>query len=274
MPTVIVALRPKRGRERKLHVYICAGCNVEFMAPKYPCRKFCSRECAFAYEKIHGRDWITGWHKRRDAEAVAKLKLSVERDCRTCGRKFSRSYGATTVFCSDDCRREQARKDAVVYSQRCDKRDRAERSCAECSKGFAPEYGNKKRLFCSKECLEAKSNRVGKSVRRARQRSAVYEMVDPLEICERDGWRCHLCRHPTPKRLRGSHCKRAPEVDHIIPLAAGGTHTRDNMACCCRQCNQAKGALPLGQMRLALGIAPMSTRGTPIGSGMTQGKNL
>ena len=31
-------------------------------------------------------------------------------------------------------------------------------------------------------------------------------------------------------------------VDHVIPLAAGGTHTRDNLRVCCRSCNSRRGA--------------------------------
>ena len=35
------------------------------------------------------------------------------------------------------------------------------------------------------------------------------------------------------------------QMDHMIPLAAGGTHTKDNVVPACRECNQRKGARPL-----------------------------
>jgi 5-methylcytosine-specific restriction endonuclease McrA len=39
----------------------------------------------------------------------------------------------------------------------------------------------------------------------------------------------------------------APELDHIIPLSAGGAHTLDNVACAHRSCNLEKGdTLPAG----------------------------
>jgi 5-methylcytosine-specific restriction endonuclease McrA len=76
------------------------------------------------------------------------------------------------------------------------------------------------------------------------------ERFDPLEVLARDGWRCHICGVSTPKRLRGTFDDRAPELDHIIPLAAGGEHTRLNTACACRKCNIAKSNKPLGQLRL------------------------
>lgn len=34
---------------------------------------------------------------------------------------------------------------------------------------------------------------------------------------------------------------RAPELDHIIPLAKGGPHTKANTARACRGCSLAKG---------------------------------
>jgi 5-methylcytosine-specific restriction endonuclease McrA len=58
--------------------------------------------------------------------------------------------------------------------------------------------------------------------------------------------------------LRGTHADRAPELDHILPLAAGGDHTFDNVACACRKCNQAKGALPLGQIRLTFAASAVA----------------
>jgi hypothetical protein len=96
------------------------------------------------------------------------------------------------------------------------------------------------------------SYRASKAKRKAceRGRAEGAERFDPLEVLERDGWRCHICGTRTPKRLRGTYDDRAPELDHINPLAVGGKHTRQNTACCCRKCNQSKGSKPLGQLRL------------------------
>lgn len=112
-----------------------------------------------------------------------------------------------------------------------------------------------KRMFCSRVCRQrgdaSKMNRrKGSSARRARFRAALIERFDPLEILDRDGWRCHICGIKTPKALRGTYEPRAPELDHIIPLSAGGDHSRLNTACCCRSCNIKKSDKPLGQLRL------------------------
>lgn len=48
-------------------------------------------------------------------------------------------------------------------------------------------------------------------------------------VFERDGWVCVAC---------GS--RDVLEVDHIKPLAAGGTHDIRNLQCLCRPCNRRK----------------------------------
>ena len=66
-----------------------------------------------------------------------------------------------------------------------------------------------------------------------------------LKVLARDNWTCQLCGEPTPKSLRGTCDPRAPELDHILPIAAGGAHVPENCQCACRECNGAKGANPL-----------------------------
>ncbi|WP_238346266.1 HNH endonuclease [Luteimonas saliphila] len=78
------------------------------------------------------------------------------------------------------------------------------------------------------------------------------DSIDPLLVFERDKWACHLCGRKTPARLRGSCDPRAPEIDHVLPLAAGGTHTWGNVKCACRECNGRKSDRPLGQLGLEL----------------------
>lgn len=50
-------------------------------------------------------------------------------------------------------------------------------------------------------------------------------------VWDRDGWECVHC---------GSH--RDLTVDHVIPVALGGTNDMDNLQTLCRPCNSSKGA--------------------------------
>lgn len=50
---------------------------------------------------------------------------------------------------------------------------------------------------------------------------------------------------------------KAPEVDHIVPLARGGSHTWDNVACACRKRNQSKGVRLLGEVLVEVSVQLM-----------------
>jgi hypothetical protein len=118
--------------------------------------------------------------------------------------------------------------------------------CAQCGRPVGYDGMGPRRRYCSKPCVKAAppfraSKRKQKSKRRAVIRGLPHEAFDPLEVLHRDGWTCQLCGIPTPQHLRGTLRDDAPELDHIIALAAGGPHTRANTQCACRQCNQAKG---------------------------------
>lgn len=75
--------------------------------------------------------------------------------------------------------------------------------------------------------------------RRAQKQLAPFEFFKDVEIFQRDEWICQICfgdvdptlRHPDP---------RSPSLDHIIPLARGGNHTRTNCQCAHLSCNKRK----------------------------------
>jgi 5-methylcytosine-specific restriction endonuclease McrA len=60
-------------------------------------------------------------------------------------------------------------------------------------------------------------------------------------VLERDGRRCVICG----KSVRDKHANGAPvllEVDHIVPVAAGGTNCESNLRTACNVCNVGRGA--------------------------------
>jgi hypothetical protein len=73
-------------------------------------------------------------------------------------------------------------------------------------------------------------------VRRARKVSATVEKFSPREVYERDGWICQLCKKPVDKRLKHPN-PLSPSLDHIIPLALGGEHSKKNAHLAHLQCN-------------------------------------
>lgn len=127
--------------------------------------------------------------------------------------------------CRCDCGKEKAIRGADLTHGR-------SRSCG-CVSPFRKTHGLSK---------TARYKAHQSSLRRVRKTAAPSEFVDPIKVLNDGGWHCYLCGVATPRDLRGTRAPNAPEVDHRIPLARGGSHTYANCACICAACNRSKGA--------------------------------
>lgn len=55
------------------------------------------------------------------------------------------------------------------------------------------------------------------------------------EVWEESGYCCYICE-------KQMHCDHPDlTIDHITPKRYGGSLLKENMACCCKQCNEEKG---------------------------------
>lgn len=80
------------------------------------------------------------------------------------------------------------------------------------------------------------------AARRALERGAPNaEPFSKIDVHERDGWVCGLCREPVDRSLSWPEPLSA-SLDHILPLSKGGEHTLDNVQCAHLVCNLQKGA--------------------------------
>ena len=191
----------------------------------------CSRACGF--ELI--RRERSAARSARLAKVAEIRRANRQRQCAECGAVFEAQ--ASARFCSPQCwARSRAAK-------------KVECSCRECGITFLPDYGDKRRVFCSETCSSRHLKRVSKGVERAQSYGVHAEPLNPIAVMERDGWTCHICGEEAPRELRGTMRWNAPELDHIIPLSVGGAHTYENVACAHRACNLDKGdALPPGSV--------------------------
>lgn len=173
------------------------------------------------------------------------MKIFSQSRC-TCGEAIpARSgRGRPASYCSGTCRRRDYRRkngeqlrayDRGRYTSEAAKRC----SCSVCGAPTWPRSTKCWACYCAKRPSNRDlSNRIHNAKRKAAVRCAPGgERVDPFRIFERDGWRCRICGGDTPKELRGTVERSAPELDHVVPISRGGQHTHENLQCACRGCN-------------------------------------
>ncbi len=71
------------------------------------------------------------------------------------------------------------------------------------------------------------------SRRRAAIRATQTEPIDYVLVIEWAAGRCGICLEPLIPPI---------EIDHIVPIARGGTHTYDNLQAAHATCNRLKSA--------------------------------
>jgi 5-methylcytosine-specific restriction endonuclease McrA len=75
---------------------------------------------------------------------------------------------------------------------------------------------------------------------RALQLGATVENFRAVDVLTRDGYVCQLCGKKTRPDFKDCNHPLYPNLDHIIPLSKGGSHSRVNTQCLCHQCNVRK----------------------------------
>jgi hypothetical protein len=256
----------RSANARLRSVRTCEYCGVEFHRrnPSGQARRgevkegrFCSRVCAASAVRVHAT--------KRDAKAANRARKRQREGRQAIGAapctECSKPVRQPRLACKGECSRLRSlRLLREQYAKDPEAIERANRlvACKQCGTSFkmvSLRDGRRivRRKFCSITCANRSMREAqGKNHRkRARYHGVAYEAFRTQDILRRDGYRCMICGIKTPKKLRGSTAPNAPELDHRIPMAMGGGHTRDNVQCACRRCNLAKGGNRVeGQLRL------------------------
>lgn len=236
--------RPRVRAPKKplAEVHICLACEKPFHPKGKDRTRFCGRECGLSFTGLKSQLKATGGR--------VWVSSPIRRKCTACGARFT-GQGA---YCSPICR-------PTAYKAK------STGTCQWCGEAFCRTDAGASRHLCSEHCRSAsraasvRKNRASpktiayrkadKKRRKALARGADgAERVSPERVFLRDGWRCGICGKKTLPSKRGTTHPRAPELDHIVALALGGSHTYGNTMCACRSCNIAKGAAALGQLPL------------------------
>lgn len=100
---------------------------------------------------------------------------------------------------------------------------------------------NRRRWMAANPERESANNRLRLAVRRARKRGASIGPVDLDALWESQGEWCPLCGAEIDRSLTYPD-PLSQSVDHIVPLAKGGTHEQSNLQWTHLVCNNRKGA--------------------------------
>lgn len=205
--------------------------------------------CGTTFEAI----WKAGRKRKhcsakcREAARAPKLyapKGERPFTCKQCGSGFTASHARK--YCSERCgstSRSEAEKDRRHQTNK----RKPPVTCKTCRAVFSQLPSVPGILTYCEPCAKARTDNIYSVTRRARIRSAATEAVNRIKVFERDKWACQMCG---VKTVREPYTDRSAELDHIIPIAAGGEHSYRNTQCACRKCNLSKGASALGQLRL------------------------
>lgn len=236
----------------------CIVCAAEIVGTR---RRLCSRECAKIRDRERSRERYNKNQTeiaRRRAHLRALKKQPLH--CVVCGTELP---ARRSKLCSDECVRQRRAMQALEWSRRHPEKNRAKAAqwhLANPIRSAANKAAWQRRNYAEKVAAKnAKWKAANRHVlreqqhrRRALQREAYVEPVVRTEIFERDRWKCVLCgRKLDPNTAYPA--SDFPTIDHIIPLAVGGTHEPQNVQAACLRCNRAKSYTGTGDQLLLFG---------------------
>jgi hypothetical protein len=222
---------------------LCVACGGPIAEGKKQSAKYCTKKCGKAYYQRanHERARLANrksYHLHRESRrASANDPAKAERK-----RKYAEAYRAKhrdRMLAKDrayaESHREQRRANMVKYNAR-------------------PE----RKLHTHLWRRTSKKQRVGMLSQgfllRTPSRDLLIEQIDPVDVFNRDGWKCQLCGvdlvWPEPGVKRSTR-RNSPTVDHIHPVALGGKHEMANVRSACVGCNLSQGG-PVGSLRRKL----------------------
>lgn len=197
--------QPDRHRKSTVACGQCGKPTLKQASGKYA-ERFCSLICRDVWRRA------TGSNPQPSPEAIARARATRSSRRYLARRKLARAARGT-------------RGDCTWISGRCQR----------CGTAYTTTTrGGAWPLWCSDAC----ASRASKSRRRARKRSAVHVPYSRVQVFERDGYRCHLCKRMTSPYAVVPH-PRAPVIDHLVPLGEGDDAIY-NVATACFLCNSTR----------------------------------
>lgn len=221
------------------------------------------REYQRRYKEKHGyyqtRLYDSGRKKRYTitCEQCAREAVVTKKDARYCSVScfYDARYGAQRPRDNYRNPREAARKrclaKALARLQKAadgtsGKGIWTAGKCPSCAAPFVRHSWGTPVAYCSSLCRR----RERETLRRALQHDLDAGRVSRAAVHERDSWTCHICGDPVDRDAVVPDLA-APVLDHVVPLARGGSHSEANLRTAHFYCNSVKRDLVDGWSALA-----------------------
>ncbi len=201
--------------------------------------RYCSSRCRDARSRQAAREngrYDAALAKRR--EENARKREANARPCPYCGDPMlhPKRKQCGNPECLRAFNAEKARAWHRNYTATTGKRyatDRYREQAVEYDKRRREQQGHWRKQYPEAAALADARRRTLK------QQADQGERFAPIDVYERDGWTCGLCRLPVDPGLAWPHPMSA-SVDHILPLSQGGSHALANVQCAHLSCNSRK----------------------------------
>ncbi len=206
----------------------CTECGVDYQGSRGAWTTLCP-PCA---RRIAGLKRRTETPKVRKPKQAIKCKVSFI-NCKECANVFA-SRTKARIYCSTPCLYAGNLKD-----KRDDYAANLSKACRDCGVDITSLPWSRLCPKC-RRVIDTEAHRAGQQRRRARLRGVEHESIIARQIYEHDDWTCGICGLPVDQALTYPH-KMSASLDHVIPIARGGTHTKGNVQCSHLVCNVLKG---------------------------------
>lgn len=214
----------------------------------------CSSKCAKIYKqpKSSGKHVIATETWVNDAqnkfEYVSHDRSRIKLKCKCCGNVLERAKSTVRrcnvkcEYCNEEEKLQEARQNMVRFLIAL-KEAETPKKCTNCGRVFFSTHPTQK--YCTTDCKKKRKRRMSSSSygRRCRYYGVYYDSsVTRIKVIKKDNNTCQICgKICNPNDLRwGTFGPDFPTLDHIVPLAKGGTHTWGNVQCACGICNSTK----------------------------------
>lgn len=222
-----------------------------FTTTKSPVRVRC-RKCGAVFERNFHifRDVVNGtWKSENECPLCKKNEIENNRENK---EKIWQEIRQEKAIARKEKREAQKQKKLEDDSRKA--MDNMEKRlaihvCKVCGREYCIAVtGYNSGKYCSERCQNLKYRADHDERRIKRMYSRPHDDDITLrKLYKRDGGVCYLCGH----QCNYNDCTREngnfiagpmyPSVDHVVPLAKGGTHTWDNVRLAHMKCNSAKG---------------------------------